>query len=112
MVIMILEKVPPSVRGELSRWLIQVRTGVYIGHVNARVRDKLWEKCVEARRAGSVFQAWSTNNEQHFSMRLEGDNDRQVVDMEGLQFVLVKKDALTAAQKRRIRRKKPGEGVQ
>jgi len=45
-------------------------------------------------------------------MRLEGDNDRQVVDMEGLQFVLVKKDALTAAQKRRIRRKKPGEGVQ
>ncbi|MBA4376531.1 MAG: type I-E CRISPR-associated endoribonuclease Cas2 [Anaerolinea sp.] len=104
MVIMILEKVPASVRGELSRWLFQVRTGVYVGHVSARVRDKLWEKCVEKRRAGSIFQAWSTNNEQHFGMRLEGDNDREIVDCEGLQMVLVKKESLTRPQKKRIRR--------
>ena len=102
MVIMILEKVPASVRGELSRWLFQVRTGVYVGHVSARVRDKLWEKCVEKRRAGSIFQAWSTNNEQHFAMRLEGGNDREIVDYEGLQLVLVKKESLTRPQKKRI----------
>lgn len=104
MVIMILEKVPASVRGELSRWLFQVRTGVYVGHVSARVRDKLWEKCVEKRRAGSIFQAWSTNNEQHFAMRLEGENDREIVNWEGLQLVLVKKESLTRPQKKRIRK--------
>lgn len=104
MVIMILEKVPPSVRGDLSRWLIKVRTGVYIGHVSARVRDKLWAKCVEKRRAGSVFQAWSTNNEQHFAMRLEGDSNREIIDWEGIQLVMEKKDKLTEVQKKRIRR--------
>lgn len=103
MVIMILEKVPPGVRGELSRWLIQVHPGIYIGHVSARVRDKLWEKCVEKRRAGRIFQAWSTNNEQHFSMRMEGDDDRKIVDWEGIQLVMEKKEALSKAQIRRIR---------
>ncbi|MHB8194450.1 MAG: type I-E CRISPR-associated endoribonuclease Cas2e [Bellilinea sp.] len=101
---MILEKVPASVRGDLSRWLIKVRTGVYVGHVSARVRDKLWEKCVEKRRAGSVFQAWSTSNEQHFAMRLEGDSNREIIDWEGIQLVMEKKDGLTEVQKKRIRR--------
>lgn len=104
MVIMILEKVPAAVKGDLSRWLVQVRTGVYIGHVSARVRDKLWEKCTASRRAGSIFQAWSTNNEQHFAMRLEGENDREILDWEGIQLVQVKKDRLKPVQKRRIRR--------
>ena len=104
MVIMILEKVPAAVKGDLSRWLVQVRTGVYIGHVSARVRDKLWEKCVASRRAGSIFQAWNTNNEQRFTMRMEGDNDREIIDWEGVQLVYLKKDHLKAVQKRRIRR--------
>ncbi len=104
MVIMILEKVPASVRGDLSRWLIKVRTGIYVGHVSARVRDKLWEKCVEKRRAGSIFQAWSTNNEQHFTMRLEGDSDREIIDWEGILLVVEKKDSLTEVQKKRVRR--------
>lgn len=105
MVVMILEKVPASIRGELSRWLIEVRSGIYIGHVSARVRDKLWDKCVEKRRAGSIFQAWNTNNEQRFAMRLEGDNDREVTDWEGVQLILTKKDMLTTPQKRRVRNK-------
>lgn len=105
MVIMILEKVPAAVKGDLSRWLVQVRTGVYIGHISARVRDKLWEKCTTSRRAGSVFQAWNTNNEQRFFMRMEGDNDREIVDWEGVQLVQIRKDRLKAVQKRRIRRK-------
>lgn len=101
MIIMILGKVPASLQGELSRWLIKVSTGVYVGHVSARVRDKLWEKCVEKRRAGSVFQAWSTNNEQHFAMRLVGDNGREIVDWEGVQLVLEKAGALSTEQERR-----------
>jgi CRISPR-associated protein Cas2 len=103
MVVMILEKVPASVRGELSRWLIQIRSGIYIGHVSARVRDMLWEMCRQKRKAGSIFQAWNTNNEQRFAMRLEGDNDREIVDWEGVLLVMTRKEGLTPAQKRRIR---------
>ena len=87
MVVMILQKVPASLRGDLTRWLIEVDTGVYIGHVSALVRDKLWEKCCGKKSAGMVFQAWSTNNEQRFDMRISGSNKRRVVDWEGVQLI-------------------------
>ncbi len=54
---MILEKVPVSLRGELTRWLIEPHAGVFVGHVNARVRDKLWEKCCQAKRTGGIARS-------------------------------------------------------
>jgi CRISPR-associated protein Cas2 len=89
MIVMLLEKVPLRLRGELSRWLIEPQTGVFVGHVNAMVRERLWEKCCKARGAGGVVQAWSTNTEQHFAMRVFGKTTRRVVELEGLQFIEV-----------------------
>jgi CRISPR-associated protein Cas2 len=89
MVVIILEKVPISLRGELTRWLIEPSPGVFIGQVSARVRDKLWEKCVHAKRIGGVTQIWSTNTEQHFQIRMEGETRREIVDLEGLQLIRV-----------------------
>jgi len=87
MVVMILERVSPALRGQLSRWLIEPHTGVFVGHVNARVRDRLWEKCCQLSREGGVVQLWNTNNEQHFEMRMFGFTTRRVVEFEGLQLV-------------------------
>ena len=89
MIVMILEKIPLRLRGELSRWLIEPRSGVFVGHVNAMVRDRLWEKCCNARGAGGVVQLWSTNTEQHFKMRMAGDTSRQIVEVEGLQLIQI-----------------------
>jgi CRISPR-associated protein Cas2 len=87
MVIMVLNDVPQSVRGNLTRWLVEVKSGVYVGQVSARVRDKLWEQCLANKRTGGVFQAWSTNTEQGFHMRMEGMPERWVVDWEGMELV-------------------------
>jgi CRISPR-associated protein Cas2 len=87
MIIMLLNNVPLGVRGDLTRWLVEVKSGVYVGQVSARVRDKLWERCLASKRTGGVFQAWSTNNEQGFQMRLSGMLDRSIVDWEGVQLV-------------------------
>ena len=89
MILMILEKVPASVRGELTRWLLEIKTGVFVGHVSARVRDKLWERCIKAKRTGGVTQIWSTNTEQRFAMRMAGDTTREIVDYEGLQLIRI-----------------------
>ena len=89
MVVMILEKVPTSLRGELTRWLIEPHTGVFVGHVNAMVRDRLWEKCREAKRAGGIIQIWSTNTEQRFEMRMAGETRQDMVDLDGLQLVRI-----------------------
>ena len=89
MIVMILEKVPASVRGELTRWLVEVKTGVFVGHVSARVRDKLWDKCRTSKRMGGVTQVWSTNNEQRFEMRMAGDTSREIVDFEGVKLIRI-----------------------
>ncbi len=102
MVIMILQKTPSSAKGELSRWLFEAAPGVFIGHVSALVRDRLWEKCASSKSAGSVFQAWSTNNEQHFAMRISGSDRYRVLDFEGLQFLQQVGEYLTPIQKRRL----------
>lgn len=89
MVVMILEKVPASLRGELTRWLLEPHTGIFIGHVSAMVRDQLWQKCIGLKSAGGVLQVWSTNNEQHFKMRSSGSTKRMVTEWEGLQLITI-----------------------
>ncbi len=88
MVVVVLESVPPGLRGELSRWLIEPKPGVFIGDVSALVRDKLWLKCCQAKRTGGVIQAWSTNSEQGFAIRTFGRTKRAVVELDGVQLML------------------------
>jgi CRISPR-associated protein Cas2 len=84
---MILERVPAGVRGELSRWLIEPHTGVFVGHVSARVRDKLWWRMLQAQDMGGIIQIWSTNTEQRYQMRKSGETDRLIIDYEGVQLM-------------------------
>ena len=92
MIIMILENVPIGLRGELSRWLIEPRACVFVGHVSGMVRDKLWDKCCKHKKTGGILQIWSTNTEQRFQMRLDGDTSRQIVEIEGLQLIQIPHD--------------------
>ncbi len=44
---------PPRLRGDLSKWLQEVNTGVYVGNVSARVRDAIWERVCENAKIGT-----------------------------------------------------------
>ena len=89
MVVIILERVSPSLRGELSRWLVEPKPGIFIGRVSALVRDKLWEKCCRSAKTGGVLQAWSTNSEQRYTIRTYGRTKRQVMEFDGVQLMAV-----------------------
>ena len=89
MVVIILERVSPSLRGELSRGLVEPKPGIFIGHVSALVRDKLWEKCCRSAKTGGVLQAWSTNSEQRYTIRTYGRTKRQVMEFDGVQLMAV-----------------------
>ena len=43
MLVIVTEAVPPRLRGYLSRWLLEVRAGVFVGDYSVRVREKLWK---------------------------------------------------------------------
>lgn len=89
MVVMILESVTPSARGELTRWLVEPHPGVFVGHISGMVRDKLWEKCCEGLKKGALIQMWTSNNEQRFQMRTYGATKRDVIDLDGLQLIRI-----------------------
>ena len=93
MIVMVLENVPTSLRGELTRWLIEPKPGVFVGHVSAMVRDRLWEKCIKQRKEGGLIQIWSTNTEQRFDMRSWGATERELAEFEGLWLVRKKSSA-------------------
>lgn len=35
---------PPGLRGFLTRWLLEISAGVFIGNPSARIRDALWNE--------------------------------------------------------------------
>ncbi|NCJ05364.1 type I-E CRISPR-associated endoribonuclease Cas2 [Synechococcales cyanobacterium C] len=87
MVVFILENVSPSLRGEVSRWLFEVKAGVFTGKLSALVRDELWAYVAKKLGNGSAVLIYSTNNEQGFSARMLGNSSRTLVDIEGVLLV-------------------------
>lgn len=87
MVVLILERVPPGLRGELTRWLLEPRAGVFVGKVSAIVRDKLWDKACKQARDGGCMLIQTSKNEQGFEIRIWGDTTRSVKDFEGLSLI-------------------------
>lgn len=89
--VLVLESVPRSLRGELTRWLLELRAGVFVGEVSAMVRDKLWEKvCAEGKQGGAML-VYNTDNEQGYTFRYWGVTDRVPIDCEGLYLVRIPK---------------------
>ena len=84
MVVLILEKVSPSLRGEISRWLVEVKAGVFTGKLSALVRDDLWNHIAEKLGEGSALLIYSTSNEQGFSVRTLGKGSRLFEDIDGV----------------------------
>ena len=91
MVVMILEAVPSSLRGDLSRWMLEPKAGIFLGRMTARIRDELWKKAVAGCKEGGCFQAWSAPGEQGFQFRTHGDLSRQMIEIEGLSLVSLTK---------------------
>lgn len=89
MVIFILERVPPGLRGELSRWFLEPKTGVFVGKVSASVRDRLWDKACGQAKGGGCLMIHKSDNEQGFQIRSWGEMARSVEDFEGLFLVRI-----------------------
>lgn len=87
MVVLIIESAPPGLRGELSKWMLQPKAGVFVGNVSAAVRDLLYEKACREVEEGGVTLIYNTNNEQGYAIRTFGDTTRQVEEWEGLFLV-------------------------
>lgn len=86
MVVIVLTACPLGLRGDLTRWLLEISAGVFVGHISAKVRDRLWERIVDFVRDGRAIMVYSARNEQHLGFRVH-HADWTPVDCDGLELV-------------------------
>jgi CRISPR-associated protein Cas2 len=86
-IVLVLSACPPGLRGFLTRWLMEISAGVFVGNVSARVRELLWERVVEMTRTGRAIMVTPAQNEQRLSFRIHGHH-WQPVDIEGITLML------------------------
>ena len=87
MIVVTLSKVPPSLRGDLTKWYQEIQTGVYVGNVSARVRDLLWERILKNIGNGEATMAYNVATELGYQFRTTR-KDRQVVDYDGIPLMM------------------------
>lgn len=89
MVVLVLERVPTSLRGELTRWMLEPKTGVFVGTMSALVREQLWEKVSRDRGVGAGMLAYSSDTEQGFRLEVCGETSRRIEDFDGLSLIRI-----------------------
>ena len=97
MLVIVTENVPPRLRGRLGLWLVEVRSGVYVGDVSRRVREMIWENLEKGVEDGNAVMAWTSNNESGFDFLTLGTNRRIPVEMDGIKLVSFLPEANQAA---------------
>ncbi len=80
---LILTACPAGLRGHLTRWLLEVSAGVFVGVVPARVRDLMWVRVVELAKDGRAIMIFSCRGEQRLAFKVHR-HDWEPVDVDGL----------------------------
>ncbi|UBI02228.1 type I-E CRISPR-associated endoribonuclease Cas2e [Corynebacterium freneyi] len=84
-VVIVSTSIPEHLQGYLTRFLMQMDTGVYVGNVSRRVRDNLWQRCVGACGGGTLTMINNDpSREQGFAVNTMGPNRRVIKDYDGL----------------------------
>lgn len=111
MIVLVLTAVPPGLRGDLSRWMIEVAPGVFCGRVPRRVRDRLWERVQAGVRDGSaVLVAASGTREQGYEILACGRRRWVPVDFDGLTLIEKPRYPRRSAAGRRAPQQRHGRG--
>ena len=84
MIVLVVSKAPASLRGGLTKWMLQVKAGVYVGTLSGRVRDQLWASICESIRGGWAVLLFAAKSEQGFDIRVHGRAPAVFEDFEGL----------------------------
>ncbi|MFI1508145.1 type I-E CRISPR-associated endoribonuclease Cas2e [Streptomyces sp. NPDC020597] len=86
MTVIVLTNCPAGLRGFLTRWLLEISAGVFVGNPSARIRDALWHEVQQYAGQGRALLTHTTNNEQGFTFRTH-DHAWHPIDHEGVTLI-------------------------
>lgn len=90
MTVLIIENASTATRGELCKWMLEVKPGVFLAKVSAIVREALWNKVKEDLGIKGAILAYNAPTELGYLMEMIGEPTRSIVDMEGLQLIKIR----------------------
>ena len=79
---------PLSLRGDLTKWMQEIATGVYVGNFNSRVREELWKRIEDNAGNGTATISFSSRNEIGYDFKTIHSH-REVVYSDGLPLVRI-----------------------
>ena len=74
---------PPRLRGDLSKWLCEIQTGVYVGQLTGRVREAVWKRVCDNLSSGRATMVYSSNGEQHMKFVVH-NTTWEPIDFDGI----------------------------
>lgn len=84
MTVVVLIAAPAGLRGHLTRWMIEVAAGIFVGNPSARVRDKIWSTLASRISDGQAIMIEPAHNEQRWAIRTAGKDRWMPADYDGL----------------------------
>ncbi len=85
-IVLTMTNCPPRLRGDLSKWLCEINTGVYVGNVSSRVRDALWDRVCQNLKNGQATLVYTAAGEQRMEFRTH-NTSWEVVDYDGIKLM-------------------------
>lgn len=86
MTVIVLTNCPVGLRGFLTRWLLEISPGVFLGAPSTRIRELLWAEVRECAGQGRALLAYQTDNEQGYAFETH-DHTWHPTDHEGLTLI-------------------------
>lgn len=87
MTVLVVTACPAGLRGHLTRWLLEISAGVFVGDIPTRVRDLLWVRVLEMVRDGRAIMVYNADTEQGYAFQVHR-HDWEPVDVEGVTLML------------------------
>lgn len=100
MIVLVVTAVPAGLRGDLTKWLMEISPGVFVGNPSARIRDLIWDRTTELCKDGRAILIYSSNNEQGMEFRTHR-HDWQPTDFDGFTLMMRSSKHPTESESRR-----------
>lgn len=81
-----LKNSPPSLRGDLTKWMQEISTGVYVGNFNSKIREKLRDRVVESVGSGEATMTYAARNEIGYDFETHNSN-KIPIEYDGIPLV-------------------------
>lgn len=87
MTVFVFDNAPEGLRGEVTRWFLEVKPGVFVGKVNRRISDLLWTRFCASSDSRGGLRIESAKTEQGYRVDMYGSPYRRIADYDGVQLI-------------------------